>query len=330
MLSSFQKIGLFASTFGQDSDSGLISLQERQFFDFIATYGKTYGTVEEYNYRLGIFAENLAFIEEHNSENDKTSTVGINKFADFSPEEMKKLLGYKGSRSEAEKNYVDFLDENTSLDVSIDWRKRGAVTRVKNQGQCGSCWAFSTTGSMEGAHFLSTGNLVELSEQNLVDCSWLNHGCNGGLMDNAFKYAEAHPLMTEADYPYTANTGLFKCKYDKSKGLAKVTNFADVKPNDTDQLIAALSRGPVSVAIEADQKAFQFYTGGVLSHDKCGTNLDHGVLVVGYGLEKGERYFMVKNSWGPDWGDKGYIKLESSTGAGTCGLNLSASIPSTD
>ena len=315
----FKLLGLTSST--------LISDQENQFFRYIAEYGKTYGTKEEYNFRLQVFADRLAEIEQINAENG-TSTVGLNQFADWTKEEMKKLNGFKPMATATEKQYREF--DTSNLADSIDWRAKGAVTPVKDQGQCGSCWAFSTTGSLEGAHFMATGNLVSLSESNLVDCSLANQGCNGGMMDLAFKYAERHPLMTEADYPYKPKTGPFACKYKKDKGVVTVKNFDDVKVDSADQLKAALNEGPVSVAIEADQTIFQMYTGGVITSADCGTQLDHGVLAVGYGVENGQEYYIVKNSWGPNWGDNGYVKLGVQDGAGICGIQMQPSIPHTN
>jgi C1A family cysteine protease len=295
--------------------------------DFMAKYGKTYGTVEEYQFRFNEFQKKLAFIEEHNSQNGQTSTVGINLFSDWTAEEMKKLNGFKPNK-DAINNTV--YHNPTNLADSIDWRTKGAVTPVKNQGQCGSCWSFSTTGAMEGAHFIKTGELVSLSEQNLVDCSWLNHGCNGGSMDLAFMYTQKHPLETESDYPYTAKSGLFSCKYDKSKGVVSATSHVDVPKNSPEQLKAALMKGPVSVAIEADKPVFQQYTGGILTGSACGTQLDHGVLAVGYGSDNGQEYYIVKNSWSAAWGDNGYIKIGIEDGAGVCGIQMSAAQPATN
>lgn len=240
--------------------------------------------------------------------------------------EYKKMLGYKAAPLQATQN-VHIFDENVTLPGSVDWRQQGAVTPVKNQGSCGSCWSFSTTGSVEGANFLKTKNLVSLSEQQLVDCSTPegNEGCNGGLMDLAFKYIESNELETEAEYPYTAKDGT--CSFDKSKGTVGITNFFDVPQNSTAQLEAAVAQQPVSVAIDAGSIIFQLYFGGIIKSSWCGTNLDHGVLVVGYGTESGTDYWILKNSWG-NWGEKGFFRIKrGGDGPGICGIQLSASYP---
>jgi len=222
---------------------------------------------------------------------------------------------------------VEILDVSNLTD-SVNWVTKGAVTPVKNQGHCGSCWSFSTTGSMEGAHFIKTGKLVSLSEQQLVDCSWLNLGCNGGMFDRAFSYTESHPLELESEYPYIAKShGLFGCAYDKSKGVVAATKYADVKHGDAEQLKASITLGPTSVAIEADKATFQQYKTGVITSAACGTQLDHAVLAVGYGTENGEDYFLVKNSWATVWGDQGYVKIGTKN---VCGILGSPSRPSTD
>merc|ERR1719169_273073 len=217
-----------------------------------------------------------------------------------------------------------------TLPDSIDWSKKGAVTPIKNQGQCGSCWSFSTTGSLEGAWEIATGKLVSLSEQQFVDCSksFGNMGCNGGLMDNAFKYAEQNALCTEESYPYKAKAGTCaasSCTVGIPKG--GVTGFKDVAKGDLQALEEAVAQQPVSIAIEADQRIFQMYHSGVLS-GTCGTKLDHGVLAVGYGTLSGTDYWKVKNSWGASWGAEGYILLEKGkNSAGECGIKMQPSYP---
>jgi C1A family cysteine protease len=254
--------------------------------------------------------------------------MGVNKFSDLTDFEIKQMNGLKIDNNTENRTEI-FSEEN--LADSIDWRSKGAVTPVKDQGQCGSCWAFSTTGSMEGAHFVASGNLLSLSESNLVDCSWLNHGCNGGLMNLAFMYAESHPLESEADYPYTPSTGVLACKYNKSKGQVQVKTYKDVTRSSASQLKAALNVAPVSVGIQADQPVFHHYTGGIITSSSCGTSIDHGVLAVGYGTDQsGQEYYIVKNSWGSDWGEQGFVRIGVEEGSGICGIQLQASQPTTN
>ena len=296
-----------------------------EFTNFIQKYNKNYDDTEFVN-RFHIFKDNFVKIMTHNSQNNDWK-MEINKFTDLTSVEFKSLVKsdipvWNLHRFSHEKIFTDPVE----LPKSWDWTQKGAVTDVKDQGQCGSCWAFSTTGSVEGAWFLHSGNLVSLSEQQLVDCSssYGNQGCNGGLMDDGFKYVIDNGLCTESSYGYTASDG--SCQ--KCSVVAHITSFQDVEANSEDSLQQAVYKQPVSVAIEADQMSFQFYSSGVLT-SKCGTSLDHGVLVVGWGELNGKKYWKVKNSWGSSWGQEGYILLErgnKQTG-GQCGIAMMASYP---
>jgi C1A family cysteine protease len=303
-----------------------------RFTQFQQRFSKRYESLEELKSRFQVFGYNLRRIHLHNSDRAQNFSMDVNQFADLTPDEFKRL--YIGSRKPVvvgSYGCKTFSSSASSAPASIDWRAKGAVSSVKDQGQCGSCWTFSATGAVEGAWAIAKGQLVDLSEQQLVDCatgvSYGSHGCNGGQMEGAFKYIEEHGQCALSSYAYTAKDGT--CKTCSS--VAHISACSDVAPNDQLSLKAAVAKQPVSVAIEADTRYFQFYSGGVLTSNSCGTTLDHGVLVVGYGEESGQKYWLVKNSWGPTWGDKGYVKIartESANDAGICGIAMDPSFPS--
>jgi len=297
------------------------------FEDFVVAYNKTYTSAEK-AYRRQVFNDNLVAIQQHNAKGH-SYTLTMNEFGDLTAAEFKSTyLGLRSRIVNTLPRKVVNLKGLFTVPASVDWRQKNAVTGVKNQGQCGSCWAFSTTGSVEGAHAIKSGKLVSVSEQQLVDCSssFGNEGCSGGLMDDAFKYIISNKgICSEASYTYKGVDGT--CQ--KCTPVTTISSYADVTPNDEAALEAAASLQPVSVAVEADQLGWQFYSGGVMS-STCGTNLDHGVLVAGYGTDSssGQAYWLVKNSWGATWGEQGYIRLlKGLGGAGQCGIAMDPSYP---
>lgn len=323
-------------------------------------FNKTYSTLEEDEKRFVIFLENLSYIKKHENKDYK---VNVNHFSDLSRDEwLNRFNKFDTTRSSTspiaegseprrgEKDWTTTVTEQNgeikdcgynpqrgeSTPSQLDWRNshlnpRGikAVNDIKNQQQCGSCWAFSTIASVEGAWALSnslpaSAPLVSLSEQQLVDCSAKegNQGCNGGLMDQGFQYIiDNNGVCSETEYPYKAQDGqCIKCKT-----VARISSYFDVQPMNETAILVAIQNGPLSIAIEADQQSFQFYSGGIYSDIECGTNLDHGVNLVGYGNENGKDYWILRNSWGTTWGENGYMRILR--GKNICGLSQMPSMP---
>jgi len=310
----------------------------RTFSDWKQFFGKEYHSIDEEASRFVIWMDNLFKIATVNSQN-LSYKLRLNQFGDLTTDEFRvKVHGHKGSCLKVDRKNVISANNNVGntapvgIPASVDWEAAGDVTPVKNQGDCGSCWAFSATGAIECNYAIQHGQLNSLSEQQLVDCtySYGNLGCDGGWWYNAFQYVEKEGgLCTEAEYPYTATDGVCKAstcgtKYDPIKGYNAVT------ADDENALLNAAAVGCVSVGVEADQYSFQYYSSGILT-GTCGTNIDHGVLVVGYGASGTQDYWKVKNSWGTSWGEEGYIYIcrscDKNGSEGECGINMYPDIP---
>nr|CAB3234519.1 cathepsin L-like [Phallusia mammillata] len=309
----------------EKSNDGYDTNIKPYFDEFIKSYEREYsesGNSEVYQQKYKVFEKNFKIMKSLNEMGDN-AVYGITKFMDYSYDEYKKYLapGFTKQLVSIREADMSSLDVN-GIPESVDWREKGAVTAVKNQGQCGSCWAFSTTGNVEGQWFLKHGKLWSLSEQELVDCDSLDQGCNGGLPSNAYKSIEKlGGLETESDYPYEAANE--KCSVDKADFKVSINDSVALS-KDEGELAAWLAKnGPISIGINANM--MQFYFGGIAHPWKIFCNpksLDHGVLIVGYGTENGTPYWIIKNSWGPNWGEKGYYRIYR--GDGSCGLNQMA------
>jgi len=291
------------------------------FVKFIKDNHKSYAQ-SEFTARYNIFKSNMDFVDAWNAQD--YHKVGINSFADLTAKEFAaKFNGIKYIHSTS-MAYVPSVTDDT-----VDWRTKGAVTPIKNQGQCGSCWAFSSTGGLEGAHFIAKNALVSLSEQNLVDCSVPegNEGCNGGLMTQAFEYIQKNNgIDTESSYPYTA-TGPNQCQFSAANVGSTITGWTNVQSGSESDLVSKITAGPTSVAIDASHTSFQLYKSGIYYEPACSsTQLDHGVLAVGYGTQGAKDYYIVKNSWGTSWGNQGYI-LMSRNRNNNCGIATMATLP---
>jgi len=313
-----------------------VAADGNRFDNFVTKYGRKYTSQDEKDHRRQIFNDNVALIDAENAKGH-SYTLGVTNMADLTFPEFKLqyLTGFVPSKKNTDlgafQSPVGFVAAE-----SVDWTTKGAVTPVKNQAQCGSCWSFSTTGALEGAAFIAGRGLTSLSEQNILDCDTGGNKCQGGSMDQAFGWVQSNGLCSEdsdtykcADQTSTECT-LSKCPTSCTQTLkaGDVTGYTDVASTEG-ALEAAVMQQPVSVAIEADQSVFQHYTSGILTDSACGEKLDHGVLVVGYGTDNGTKYWKVKNSWGTSFGEDGYIRIEkgSATDGGECGIRSMASFP---
>jgi len=297
----------------------------KAFQKFIKDNKKHYSQAE-FNVKFTVFKSNMDFVDHWNTLG--FHTVAINQFADLTAAEFSAI--YNGMNVQVNESSINY--EPSATATTVDWRTQGAVTPIKDQGQCGSCWAFSAVGSTEGAHFLAQKALVSLSEQNLVDCSGAqgNQGCNGGLMTQAFDYIETNKgIDTEVSYPYKAVDGT--CHFSAANIGSTLTSYTNVNSGSESDLVTKITAGPTSVAIDASHSSFQLYSKGIYYEPQCSPSaLDHGVLAVGFDqttATKDNLYYIVKNSWGTSWGQAGYIWMSRNRN-NNCGIATMATLPS--
>ena len=307
-------------------NSSVINLIDGHYFPnhtdyikYINKYDKKYSYDNYINYK-----DNIKYIDDINNKN-LSYKLSINYFTDID-------INHKMNIYKRNECYNCYVPKNTKIPESVDWRKKNAVTHVKNQGNCGSCWSFSTTGSVESAWYIKNNQLYNLSEQMLVDCSdkYGNKGCDGGLMDNAFKYIIDNGICSEKDYPYQSVQG--QCQSSNCNTVVRLKDYADIEPNNEKILKRAVAQQPVSVAIQANLSSFHFYKSGIYQDPDCGNELDHGVLIVGYGSDVINEldYWIVKNSWSDQWGENGYVRIlrnYDESESGMCGIASQPSFP---
>lgn len=305
----------------------------KEFSNFQDRFSRRYANIQELESRFSIFRENLIDILSHNSDHTQNFTMGVNQFTDLTPEEFKAQYVSSYKSEVGSFGCKSFSSTASGAPSSIDWRSKGVVNPVRDQGQCGSCWAFSTTSNAESVWAISSGQLLDLSEEFLVDCAsgagYYNMGCNGGNPDSAFKYMINNGQCSEASYPYKAGTTKTAGTCQKcSSSPVHFSSCSDVLSKDQVSLKGAVAKQPVAIAIEADTRYFQSYSGGILDSAECGQNLDHAVEIVGYGTENGIDYWNVRNSWSSSWGENGYVRIKrsaSTNDAGICGLAIEPS-----
>ncbi|KAG4149524.1 hypothetical protein ERO13_D05G339066v2, partial [Gossypium hirsutum] len=307
------------------NESAIVDKHEQ----WIVDYSRKYESNLEKEKRLNIFKDNLKYIESFNNDKNKSFKLSLNKFADMTHDEfIVAHTGYKMGDNSTMSQSTSFMYESFSdVPTSIDWRKKGAVTPIKSQGNCGCCWAFSAVAAVEGIIQIKTGKLISLSEQQLLDCSTNggNQGCSGGWMMNAFEYiTQNQGITTEESYPYQQMQETCDTQINK---VSTINGYQMVPQNDEEALLKAVTNQPVSVALDGYGQSFQFYKGGVFTGD-CSNDLTHAVTIVGYGTsEEGLNYWLIKNSWGETWGENGYMRIQRdvNTPGGLCGIAMKAS-----
>lgn len=296
--------------------------EEKSFISWMRSTNQFY-TGEEYQTRFGIFISNSRLVKQHNAANKKF-TISLNKFAAYTPAEYRSLLGFKMTLKKRSSTKI----QSKSNADSFDWRDKGVVNAIKDQAQCGSCWAFSALQAAESANALSSGKLERYSEQNLVDCATTCEGCTGGMMNDAYDYIISNQnghFILENDYKYTGFEGT--CHFDDYNPVGSVSKYINIIEGDEDDLAAKVEAyGPAAVAIDASFWSFQLYAGGIYDEPSCSPyELDHGVGCVGFGSQDGIKYWIVRNSWGTSWGEQGYMRMIRNYNQ--CGIATIASVP---
>ena len=299
---------------------------EYEFMQYVVEFNKSYESLNEYQMRKELFAAKNEFIKAHNAT-ESSYKVGHNKFSDYTEAEMQKMMGDLPTDDKIEPTKLTW----DGAFAPINWINAGAVNPIQDQGQCGSCWAFSATASMEGAVEIKYGTLLKFSEQLLVDCDTYDSGCNGGNANNGFHYYQTNGPMSEASYPYTAKDGT--CKYNASAAYsyrtAATMYYTQVAYDDVNAMYAGLTKQPLTVRIYASTYSFQTYKSGIYDDLSCPTTHNHATNVVGYGVDANNvEYWLMRNSWGTGWGEQGYMKMQvQPTGPGICGVQNWPSYP---
>ncbi|XP_057503350.1 actinidain-like [Actinidia eriantha] len=300
------------------------------FESWLVKYGKSYNALGEKERRFEIFKDNLRFVDKHNADVNRSYRVGLNQFSDLTDEEYSSIY-LRAKFNMRMTNVSDRYEPRVGdqLPDSIDWREKGAVLGVKHQGDCGSCWTFASIAAVEGINKIVTGNLISLSEQELVDCQrkYPSSGCRGGYPSGAYEFIINNGgINTEANYPYTGEDGI--CDQNKeNEKYVTIDGYENVPFYNEKALQKAVAHQPVSVLIASNSTAFKYYESGIFT-GPCGPRIDHAVTIVGYGTEGDMDYWIVRNSWGSDWGENGYVRMQRNIGnAGICSIAKSPNYP---